>query len=295
MDTEQGQTKEHRILLLGEGNFSYSRSLVAHLAQAADKFYVLATSFDSEEVLYRKYPEARRTIATLRRTGRSPLPNLSKTATSSRSCTAKTNSNSNSANNVQVEVGFSFDATGDYSQQLRRLSVATPPAFDSIVFNFPHLGVEDAKLYGSLVAHSVLALQAAFMPAKYSSAHAPVPAPASAESLPVFFLSLADAQFSRWSIPAMGLRTGMQLVVSSVTFDLQLRQWYLTVARSLFRTKQLQTSIIVTCYYKLPALHVLLHGVCPKLLNELTFYNSCFSSFLPLKGNNTCPQSYNNR
>lgn len=51
------------ILLLGEANFSFARSVVEHHNHPAHQ--VLATSYDSEETCYAKYPDARENVRVL--------------------------------------------------------------------------------------------------------------------------------------------------------------------------------------------------------------------------------------
>lgn len=65
-------TPTDTILLIGEGNFSFTRSLfisdhpeIRHLPPAN----VTATAYDSEDVCYEKYPDARDIVADLRNRG----------------------------------------------------------------------------------------------------------------------------------------------------------------------------------------------------------------------------------
>ncbi|KAG9313955.1 hypothetical protein JVU11DRAFT_4729 [Chiua virens] len=95
-----------RILLLGEGNFSFARALVvdappslAHLIPGN----VTATSYDSEEACFAKYPDAAAIVHTIRQRG--------------------------------VHVVFDVDAT-----KLQRHSALKGKRWDRIVWNFPHAG-----------------------------------------------------------------------------------------------------------------------------------------------------------
>ena len=58
------------VLLLGEGNFSYALARVRlHLLRHEwndIRIHMIATSFDSEEELYQKYPESKKVLAKLR-------------------------------------------------------------------------------------------------------------------------------------------------------------------------------------------------------------------------------------
>ncbi|KAJ2960343.1 hypothetical protein NQZ79_g4336 [Umbelopsis isabellina] len=91
-----------KILLVGEGNFSFARSLVESVVHGGDN--VIATCYDSEEVLNQKYEDE-------------------------------------SKDNIQVieELGgtvvFEVDAT-----QLEKCKAIKQRKFSKIVFNFPHAG-----------------------------------------------------------------------------------------------------------------------------------------------------------
>ncbi|WVF67280.1 hypothetical protein IAT40_002029 [Kwoniella sp. CBS 6097] len=56
------------ILLLGEGNFSFSHSLLLP-PHNIPPYQILATAYDSQEITYRKYPDAQRFVDTLREKG----------------------------------------------------------------------------------------------------------------------------------------------------------------------------------------------------------------------------------
>ncbi|KAF7337571.1 DUF2431 domain-containing protein [Mycena sanguinolenta] len=95
-----------KILLIGEGNFSFARALVkdapAELEHLPAK-NVTATAYDAEEECYDKYPEAAEIVQELRMAG--------------------------------VEVFFGVDAT-----QLGRVSTFKGKKWDRILWNFPHAG-----------------------------------------------------------------------------------------------------------------------------------------------------------
>lgn len=106
------------ILLLGEGNFSFTSSLVEKL-QPLHKTKIVATSYDSLEELYSKYPDSIRSI----------LKKLS--------------------NHEQVHVMHGIDASVCLKDQL----LDVDGSFDHIIFNFPHLGTEDCVLHMSMIGH----------------------------------------------------------------------------------------------------------------------------------------------
>lgn len=97
-------TPTDTILLIGEGNFSFARALLVdapagleHLPPAA----VTATSYDSEEDCYAKYPDAKEIVETVRRRG--------------------------------AQVLFNVDAT-----RLHKYPAFKGRRWDRIVWNFPH-------------------------------------------------------------------------------------------------------------------------------------------------------------
>ncbi|KAJ7755012.1 hypothetical protein DFH07DRAFT_886135 [Mycena maculata] len=95
-----------RILLIGEGNFSFARALVrgapAELEHLPPK-NVTATAYDTEQECYGKYPEAEDIVRELRAGG--------------------------------TEVFFGIDAT-----QLGKVAAFKGKKWDKIVWNFPHAG-----------------------------------------------------------------------------------------------------------------------------------------------------------
>ncbi|KAH9858305.1 hypothetical protein C2E23DRAFT_865206 [Lenzites betulinus] len=99
-------TATDNILLIGEGNFSFARSLVfdpPEVLEFLPSSNVTATAYDSEEDCYAKYPDAREIVASLRGKG--------------------------------VTVAFGVDAT-----KLEKCSALKGRTFDRIMWNFPHAG-----------------------------------------------------------------------------------------------------------------------------------------------------------
>lgn len=96
-----------KILLIGEGNFSFARSLIRDAPaplQDLPPSNVTATSYDSEEGCYLKYPESQEIVSFLRSQG--------------------------------VEVIFDVDAT-----RLEKHPRLKGRKWDRISFNFPHAGM----------------------------------------------------------------------------------------------------------------------------------------------------------
>jgi hypothetical protein len=113
-----------RILLLGEGDFSFSYDLCEVISQVdsrCDIASVVATSFDERTDLLKKYSSVEKHLDRL-----------------SRSC--------------KFQVIHGVDATKSLGIQLTD-AICQSLVFDHIVFNFPHLGYEDMKVHSSLIAH----------------------------------------------------------------------------------------------------------------------------------------------
>lgn len=112
------------LLLLGEGDFSFSRDLCQIMGYdevSSDLVSVVTTSFDDRNDLQKKYSNIESTL-----------------------------SNLESCRNVQIIHGI--DATKNIKSQLKD-SCCKTLSFDYVVFNFPHLGYEDLKAHSSLIAH----------------------------------------------------------------------------------------------------------------------------------------------
>lgn len=95
-----------RILLIGEGNFSFARALTINAPTSLEDLppsNVTATAYDTEEDCYMKYPEAQIIVQGLREMG--------------------------------IEVLFNVDAT-----KLDKVSALKGKRWDRIVWNFPHAG-----------------------------------------------------------------------------------------------------------------------------------------------------------
>ena len=102
-----------KILLIGEGNFSFAVALLQHPPAPLDHLppaSVVATAYDAEEECYAKYPDAEQNVRVLREKG--------------------------------ARVLFNVDAT-----KLERTSVLKGKAFDRIVWNFPHAGEQTSLNY----------------------------------------------------------------------------------------------------------------------------------------------------
>ena len=100
-------TPTDKILLIGEGNFSFAHALVVDPPSSLEHLppsNITATAYDSEEECYDKYPDARSMVHVLREHG--------------------------------AEVLFGVDAA-----RLEKFSALKSRRFDRVMWNFPHAGM----------------------------------------------------------------------------------------------------------------------------------------------------------
>jgi hypothetical protein len=143
-----------RILVLGDGNYSYSRALEQslefrqlHSSSPSLSYDLLSlTSFDSKESLFDKYPESKSILQLLER-------------------------------NSRIQIHFSIDAT----QSLNSL-VVDEQLFDTVIFNFPHIGIENSQIHSSMIGHILHQVKGVM------------------KEDGVFYLSLADDQPHNWKL-----------------------------------------------------------------------------------------------
>lgn len=169
------EPQRRSVLLLGEGDFTFTRALREHLPDID----VVATSFDSRSELVEKYRDVR-------------------------SLLQKWTREQEEGKSIQILHGI--DATCDLRSQLRESGgdVANQ-VFDTVVFNFPHLGVEDARLHGLMIAHVMNRVMHLF-----STNSGDI----STREDCRFVLALADAQSLRWHTQEMGERNRLPQVGS---------------------------------------------------------------------------------
>ena len=119
-----------RILLLGEGNFSFTRSLCESLSlihsnnnkkeknkKKVIHYHITTTSYDTQQEVVRKYPEANNHFSFLTKV-------------------------------KNVTIKHNIDALESLSTQLE-----TSYLYDYIIFNFPHIGKEDCQLHKCFLGH----------------------------------------------------------------------------------------------------------------------------------------------
>uniref|UniRef100_A0AAV1UBT5 C2H2-type domain-containing protein n=1 Tax=Peronospora matthiolae TaxID=2874970 RepID=A0AAV1UBT5_9STRA len=117
------KSRQRRILVVGDGNFSYSLSLIKqHHSRVTDDqpIHLTATSYDSYEELIAKYPESKRICAQLRE--------------------------------LDVTVLHRVDAT-NLRESLVAAGAKQKLRFHSVIFNHPHCGEENVRRHQSLLSH----------------------------------------------------------------------------------------------------------------------------------------------
>ena len=172
-----------RVLLLGEGNFSFSLCLARRLSDSSPPATVVATSFDSRGELESKYADS--------------FPHVLGQLQSS----------------CIVKVLHAVDATRPLNWQLRPPhavtthgnnsssndddeDVAMPDEFDHIIFNFPHLGKEDCAAHASMLGHIMHSAKSVMAP------HA------------TLYITLSQQQAQLWRIEEMGSLNGLCMMQS---------------------------------------------------------------------------------
>lgn len=156
-----------------DGNFSFSLAY----ARRFPAHRVTATSFDSKSELLAKYREFR-----------GILPKLEAAC---------------------ARVAFEVDAT-DIGGTLPPDQAGAPqPLFDCIIFNFPHLGVEDIYAHRFLLCHYFASARQSIKPS--SPARCAPEAEPRAPSIPEVRVALTLDQADNWDVAACAVRAGLQL------------------------------------------------------------------------------------
>lgn len=137
-------TKPLRVLVLGDGNLSYSLGLAERLPGAQ----LLATSFDNPQELHRKYTESHATVTRLEALGARVRVVYGVDALNILETLRR----------VQMEEGKSADSfrepPHDSVSNCARTADGHPlEVFDHVIFNHPHTGWEDIHRHRALLAH----------------------------------------------------------------------------------------------------------------------------------------------
>ena len=127
----ESELRSPRILILGDGNFSFSLALARALPPPS--FEIVATSFDGPVDLLGKYPESPGIVAALRSLGVTVLHNVDATALDARV--------------VGGAEASSVDGCGSPPTQHHRRQ------YEHVIFNHPHTGTEDMRRHRSFLGH----------------------------------------------------------------------------------------------------------------------------------------------
>lgn len=191
MDNTPSEARPFTILLLGEGNLSFSYSLVKKLSKSkvfqrfrpdavennrADKLplqqrhcRVVATTFDSINLLKKKYPET--------------IPILNYFSTKSR---------------IDIQIRGDVNATCIPES----LGTDTHSPFHLIIFNNPHIGFEDFIRHRSLLSHF------------FTSARSAADRTANDTIPSEIVVALCDTQPQRWDLLGAAKRAGLICVAA---------------------------------------------------------------------------------
>ena len=174
-----------RVLVLGDGDCSFSASLLAALRQisvdvpSTSHHELVATCFDSKQDVLLKYPFSTKVLRTLE------TPLLS----------------SPSGSTVEGKILFKVNATASLASLMSRKGEDEQQqhGFDHVVFNFPHVGVEDCQLHTALLKHILYRVKEIL------------------ENDGCLYISLADGQATSWRLYDTATQMGLQ-VVQEISF-----------------------------------------------------------------------------
>ncbi|KAF2479875.1 hypothetical protein BDY17DRAFT_233166, partial [Neohortaea acidophila] len=184
-----------RILLVGEGDFSFAASLVEHHAC----HNLTATSLDTRTELLAKYaPQAEEHIRALEEAGQTVLHNVDATKLE---------------RNKAVIKAAAAAAAGNHGE-------AAAHGFDKILFNFPHIGGKSTDVNRQVRANQELLVS--FFASCTSNTSPPLLAPRSGQILITLF---DGAPYTLWNIRDLARHSGLE-VERSFKFDAGLYPGY---------------------------------------------------------------------
>jgi rRNA (uridine-N3-)-methyltransferase BTM5-like len=236
---------ERKVLIVGDGNLSFSRAFARRFV--CDLRLLFATTFDSYLVLKDKYSLELdgiiRTLSTIRATilhgvdatnlsetlhhavateeeaaaadMKSSAASVSGSASASVSGSGSASASVSASASASASVSVSGSASASASVSVSGSgsgSAASRIHVDCIIFNFPHLGVEDLWRHQLLLAHyfaeaNVLLSEVITTATTLSSSTTAI----AADSIPQVWVTLADDQPENWRVLDQAKRCGLRL------------------------------------------------------------------------------------
>lgn len=180
---EYGRT----VLTLGDGDFTFSLDLARWLhTKRMIRVHLIATGVDSLSELTAKYKDSPSVLKRLRR------------------CGSPRQDDGGDVTPVKVTVLHGVNAVDEIAnQEVKGQPTSSPTEHqiiaDEVIFNHPHLGVENAQLHRLFLCHLFHAVERRWL----------------THPSGVFHLTLAHGQFERWGCDAAARRHGLVLVAET--------------------------------------------------------------------------------
>jgi len=196
---KQMYTPEMKILLVGEGNFSFARALIRKWEKQRPKvqedaevneeefvgFKMVATCYDSKEALTTKYPDVNDIVREIKAYGASVHAGIDATRLLDSKRVVKSLSEICEFDREESDFGF-----------------------DRVIFNFPHLGCGIKDTEANSKQHRDM------LEKFFASAHGVL-----AVNGQVHVTVKIGDPYDSWQVPKCALKTGLLAVHSSVPFD----------------------------------------------------------------------------
>lgn len=170
---------EMNCLILGDGNFSFSKSFLNNLERNKVNYNKLIfTSYDSKQEIIKKYPESKQILEILQRNKKVIIKhNIDATKV----LISLLNDNNDDREDQEDQNSFNSSIIQETKEIIEKKE-EEEELFDYIIFNFPHIGVENYILHSSMLGHILYQVKKVL---KFNG---------------IFYLSLADDQPVNWKL-----------------------------------------------------------------------------------------------